>query len=100
MMSINQIAQAMERNRRSYDARVDRIRLDQPGTGDLRDRLADAWLSAMQRHYQLLWDYLQLRDEAIYQQRLSMEQLRAPVRPDELPEALSRYVTTTRQPGH
>lgn len=98
-MSINQISQAMERNRNRYEARIGQIRADQPGISELQDRLADAWLSAMQRHYQLLWGYLQLRDEAAYQPRLSMEQLRAPVRPAELPEALSRYVTTTRQPS-
>lgn len=96
-MSIKQIAQAMERNRNRYGARIDRIRLGQSGAGELHDRLADAWLDAMQRHYQLLWDYLQLRDDAAHQPRLALEQLRAPVRPAELPEALSRYVTTTRQ---
>jgi hypothetical protein len=99
-MSINQIAQAMERNRRDYDARIARIRSVQPDVSELRERLADAWLSAMQRHYQLLWNYLQLRDEVTYHRRLSMEQLRAPLRPEDLPEALSRYVTTTRHPDH
>jgi hypothetical protein len=89
----------MDRNRCRYASQIDRIRLGEPGTGELRDLLADAWLRAMQRHYQLLWDYLQLRDDAARHPRLSMEQLRAPVRPAELPEALSRYVTTTRQPG-
>jgi len=99
-MSVKQIAQAMERNRIRFEARIGRIRTDQSGAGELRNLLADAWLSAMQRHYQLLWDYLQLRDDAAHQPRLSMEQLRAPVRPAELPEALSRYVTTTRQADH
>jgi hypothetical protein len=98
-MTIKQISQAMERNRCRYALQIDRIRLGEPGIGELRDLLADAWLRAMQRHYQLLWDYLQLRDDAARHPRLSMEQLRAPVSPAELPEALSRYVTTTRQPG-
>jgi hypothetical protein len=98
-MTIKQISQAMERNRRRYESQINRIRLREPGSGELHDLLAAAWLGAMQRHYQLLWDYLQLRDDAMHQPRLSMEQLRAPVRPPELPEALSRYVTTTRQSG-
>jgi len=98
-MSIKQISLAMERNRNRFEARVDWIRMDQSESNQLRELLADAWLSAMQRHYQLLWNYLQLRDDASRHPRLSLEQLRAPVRPVELPEALSRYVTTTRQSG-
>ncbi|HVX29064.1 MAG TPA: hypothetical protein VHA53_01185 [Nitrolancea sp.] len=99
-MSIEQISQAMARNRREFDAEVDRIRASESSRRELRACLTNVWLNAMQRHYQLLWDYLQLRDEGTPQSRLSMEQLRAPVRPSELPEALSRYVTTSRQPDH
>jgi hypothetical protein len=100
-MSIEQIYLAMERNRRSHDQQIARIRLSFRHSPELQPRLADAWLDAMQLHYRLLWDYLQLREIALTfnhgsRLRLKTEQLRAPRRPDELPESLSRYVTTAQ----
>ena len=100
-MTIEQIYLAMERNRRSYDQQVVRLRLAFEHTPELRSRLADAWIEAMQQHYRLLWDYLQLRDVSLSRgvrstAQLKAQQLSAPRRPVELPESLSRYVTTAQ----
>jgi hypothetical protein len=100
-MSIEQIYQAMDQNRTSYDQRIAQIRRRVESAPQLRRRLADVWIEAMQQHYHLLWEYLLLRDVAIRcdqgsSRQLNAEQLRAPRRPAELPESLSRYVTTTQ----
>ena len=101
-MSIEQIYQAMDRNRRSYDQHIAQIRRNVGDDPELQRRLGDAWIEAMQRHYQLLWDYLQLRELATRRNdslpvQLKADQLRAPRRPAELPESLSRYVTTAQR---
>jgi hypothetical protein len=98
-MTIEQIYQTMEQNRRAFDRNATQIHLNHLHASERRRRLADAWIEAMQVHYQLLWEYLQLRELALMHDahacaQLNADQLRAPRRPTELPESLSRYVTT------
>jgi hypothetical protein len=100
-MTIEQICQTMEQNRRAFDWNAAQIQLNDLHTGERRQRLADAWIEAMQVHYELLWEYLQLRELTLmYDARacaqLNASQLCAPRRPVELPESLSRYVTTAQ----
>ena len=70
-----------------------------------RRLLADCWFEAMREHYHLLGQYLRLRDLVDISTgwtpaRLQPTQLRAPRRPDELPESLSRYVTAAHYSEH
>lgn len=104
-MDMPQIRQAMDRNRQAYEQQIASIRLDTQLTGPAqRKQLAEAWLEAMRAHYRLLWAYLQARDVTPAEDRLSpkpltADQLRAPRRPEELPESLSRYVITAHHAG-
>ncbi len=101
-MSIDTIKQAMEQNRSNFALLDHEIRTRQwPSDTERRRALAELWFSAMRTHYKLLGDYLQLRDRPILDlspapMRLHATDLRAPERPDELPESLSRYVTSER----
>ncbi len=103
-MSIAQIQQSMEINRQTFQQRAAEIRTDTRLSPLQRRRLlAQLWVDAMRAHYHLLENYLTLRDltcSGAATPRLQPWQLRAPVRPDELPESLSRYVTVTHHAEH
>jgi hypothetical protein len=105
-MSIVRIQRAMEQNRDAFDQRVFEIRRDLGSTSSQRRRmLAEIWFDAMRTHYRLLGEYLELRDRAgddvnPHPPRLMTMHLRAPQRPDELPESLSRYVTAAHHSEH
>jgi len=98
-MSIDAIKQEMEQNRARFAERSAELLSDGLRSETERRRdLAELWFAAMRRHYQLLGAYLQLRDRAIRDldsppARLSTAALRAPQRPVQLPDSLSRYVT-------
>ncbi|MGA7672135.1 MAG: hypothetical protein WBW04_17035 [Nitrolancea sp.] len=101
-MSIDGIQQAMELNRSNFVMRSAELRASEwHSETDRRRELAELWFTAMRTHYQLLGNYLRLRDRPITDltpapKRLRPSDLRAPQRPDELPESLSRYVTAER----
>ncbi len=101
-MSIDRIKQAMEQNRSTFTKRDAELRAcTWQSVTERRQALAELWFAAMRTHYQLLGEYLQLRDRPITDlnpapKRLFTSDLRAPQRPDELPESLSRYVTSER----
>ena len=105
-MSIAQIQQSMEMNRGTFEQGADEIRVNAWLSPLQRRRLlAQLWVDAMRAHYHLLEEYLTLRDLTCTSAgtaiaRLQPWQLRAPARPTELPESLSRYVTVTHHAEH
>ena len=104
--TIAHIQQSMELNRHAFERRVVEIRNNpQLSASERRRLLAETWFDAMRVHYRLLGAYLQLRDstsawEAPATPRLKPAHLRAPLRPGELPESLSRYVTAAHYSEH
>lgn len=100
-ISIAHIQQSMEQNRIRFEQHASDIQANGRLTVSQRRKLlAESWFDAMRTHYRLLGEYLSIRDTVnaftgFAPSRLMTTQLRAPHRPDELPESLSRYVTAT-----
>jgi hypothetical protein len=96
-MDLRELLQAMEANRAMHERAVAVIRRQELSLAARRDRLAGAWCDAMRTHYRLLNHYLDLRERQLAAMNRSSpaidpQPLRAPARPEELPESISRYV--------
>jgi hypothetical protein len=104
--SVARIQQSIEQNRILFEQHAAEVRADACLTASQRRKcLAECWFDAMRTHYRLLGEYLSIRDTmnvftGYAPSRLMTAQLRAPRRPDELPESLSRYVLAAHHSEH